>query len=52
VANGSIVDLRFEQPIGQNFTPMALDPGRECPQYITNWELPRRDVLAAPLRSP
>ena len=52
VSNGSIVDLRFENPIGQNFTPMALDPERECPKYVTNWELPRRDVLAAPLRSP
>lgn len=52
VSNGSIVDLRFENPIGQNFTPMSLDAGRECPKYVTNWELPRRDVLAAPLRSP
>jgi inner membrane protein len=52
VSNGSIVDLRFENPIGQNFTPMALDAGRECPKYVTHWEWPRRDVLTAPLRSP
>ena len=52
VSSGSIVDLRFENPIGQNFTPMALEAGRDCPRYLTNWEPPRADVLAAPLRIP
>jgi inner membrane protein len=51
VANGTIVDLRFENPIGQNFTPMALDPAAErCPRYVTHWELPRRDVLEGTAR--
>ena len=47
VANGTIADLRFEHPIGQNFTPMAVDTGSvACPSYVTGWELPRRDVVA------
>ena len=46
VAGGRIADLRFEHPIGQNFTPMAVDAGSAaCPSYVTDWELPRRDVL-------
>ena len=46
VADGRIADLRFEHPIGQNFTPMAVDGGSVgCPSYVTDWELPRRDVL-------
>jgi hypothetical protein len=46
VANGSIADLRFEHPIGQNFTPMAIDSGeRGCPAFVTGWELPRHDVI-------
>jgi len=46
VANGTIADLRFEHPVGQNFTPMAVDSGAAgCPSFVTSWELPRRDVL-------
>lgn len=46
VANGAIVDLRFERPVGQNFTRMAVARGAdECPRYVTSWERPRRDVL-------
>jgi inner membrane protein len=46
VADGRIADLRFEQPIGQNFTPMAVDTGSPaCPTFLTDWEWPRRDVL-------
>ena len=46
VANGSIADLRFEHPIGQNFTPMAVEGGvSRCPSFVTGWELPRHDVL-------
>jgi inner membrane protein len=47
VSHGVIRDLRFEHPIGQNFTPMALDTEHACPSYLTNWELPRSDVLTA-----
>ena len=49
VANGRIADLRFETPIGQNFTSMPLEgstPG--CPAHVTNWEWPRADVLSQP----
>ncbi len=48
VAEGTIADLRFEHPIGQNFTPMAVETGpRGCPAHVTDWQLPRRDVLTA-----
>jgi inner membrane protein len=47
VANGWIADLRFENPIGQNFTPMAIgEAARACPSYLSDWEWPREDVLA------
>jgi inner membrane protein len=47
--NGAIVDLRFENPIGQNFTPMTIDAGRRgCPAYLTDWLAPRADVLGQP----
>jgi inner membrane protein len=53
VANGTISDLRFEHPVGQNFTPMAVETGdRDCPSYVTDWELPRRDVLLPATDSP
>jgi inner membrane protein len=55
VVSGTIMDLRFEHPIGQNFTPMAVgDAGgaRRCPAYLTNWELPRRDVIESPVQRP
>jgi inner membrane protein len=46
LADGVIRDLRFENPIGQNFTPMNIDNGsRACPSYLSDWEPPRRDVL-------
>ena len=46
VANGSIADLRFEHPIGQNFTRMAVETSAHaCPSHVTGWELPRRDVI-------
>ena len=49
VAEGRIVNLRYENPLAQNFTPMALDVGaRRCPSYLTNWEPPRQDILAQP----
>ena len=46
VVNGYILDLRFEHPIGQNFTPTTLNGA--CPSLRTSWEWPRRDVLAYP----
>jgi hypothetical protein len=53
VANGTIADLRFEHPVGQNFTPMAVETGdRGCPSYVTTWELPRREVLMTAGDSP
>jgi inner membrane protein len=46
VANGAIADLRFEHPVGQNFTPMAIGTAAgSCPAYVTSWEPPRRDIL-------
>jgi hypothetical protein len=47
VAGGSIRDLRFELPIGQNFTPMVLDRGASCPSHLTSWTPPRADLLEA-----
>jgi inner membrane protein len=45
--NGQITDLRFETPVGQNFTPMAIgDESHGCPSYGTHWQWPRADVLA------
>ena len=53
VADGMIADLRFEHPVGQNFTPMAIDSGAPgCPSFVTNWERPRRDVLLPAADSP
>ncbi len=49
VAEGRIVDLRYENPLAQNFTPMALEVGApRCPSYLTDWEPPRQDILAQP----
>lgn len=50
---GRIVDLRYENPIAPNFTPMAVDEGaRGCPAYLTEWEWPRRDVIGDPFDRP
>lgn len=51
VADGRIVDLRFETPVGQNFTSMSIDGTPGCPSYVTDWEPPRTDVLASPAGS-
>ena len=45
VDGGRIRDLRFENPVGQNFTTMSLEGGPGCPAYLTNWQPPRADVL-------
>jgi inner membrane protein len=43
--NGRMLDLRFEAPLGQNFTSMAVDGPVGCPRFLTAWEPPRADVL-------
>jgi inner membrane protein len=46
ISGGRILDLRYETPVGQNFTPMIVDSeSAGCPAYLTRWEPPRRDVL-------
>jgi inner membrane protein len=45
VEGGRIRDLRFETPVGQNFTPMSLAAASGCPAYLTAWKAPRTDVL-------
>jgi hypothetical protein len=48
VADGRIVDLRFETPVGQNFTSMSIDgTPAGCPAYLTDWPPPRADVLSS-----
>ena len=48
IRDGTIADLRFDGVRG-NFTAMAV-PGedRACPPAMTNWGIPRADVLASP----
>ena len=44
----AIFDLRFAQRFGQNFTvmPVGRQAGRSgCPPFLTNWSLPRADLL-------
>jgi hypothetical protein len=43
-----IADLRFDNPLGSNFSAMAIAGGSEaeCPSNLTSWEWPRADVLA------
>ena len=45
IEGGRIRDLRFENPVGQNFTPMALGSESSCPGYLTDWVPPRADIL-------
>jgi inner membrane protein len=48
VEDGQIADLRFDNPIGVNFSAMAIAGEGEvgCPSNLTTWEWPRADVLA------
>jgi inner membrane protein len=50
VDDGRIVDLRFDNPLGGNFSAMAVDgDGREgCPSNLPAWRAPRADVLDRP----
>jgi inner membrane protein len=59
MADGWITDARFGGTGRGNFTamPIASEPsGRDCPAHLTDWDLPRADVLlsraAPPSRSP
>jgi hypothetical protein len=45
IEGGRIRDLRFENPLGQNFTPMSLGGGPGCLGYLTDWAPPRADIL-------
>lgn len=47
VDNGVIVDLRFDNPLRNNFSAMDLERvgTRGCPSNVTDWTWPRADVL-------
>jgi hypothetical protein len=46
LSEGAILDLRYETPIAQNFTPMTIDSDlTDCPIFLTSWVPPRADVL-------
>ena len=46
MTTGEIVDLRFGGR-GQNFSAIPLDPRDDrCPRFLTNWAMPRADLLA------
>jgi hypothetical protein len=41
-----LLDLRFENPLSDNFTVMRVDPqSTGCPPNLTKWTPPRLDVL-------
>ena len=43
---GRGADLRYENPMRDNFSAIALAPAAaECPANLTDWEKPRRDLL-------
>jgi hypothetical protein len=49
VRDATIADLRFDSGSRGNFTAMAIPGGnRACPPALTDWALPRADVLAVP----
>jgi inner membrane protein len=53
IADGRIIDLRFETPIGQNFSAMVIDEhARACPTVYTHWMWPRGDVLGSRVDTP
>jgi inner membrane protein len=43
VDQGSISDLRFGQ--GANFSTMSLHMPAACPPHLTNWRMPREDLI-------
>jgi inner membrane protein len=49
IADGLIADARFGGTGRGNFTAMPVPPGTSssvCPEHLTNWGMPRADVLA------
>ena len=51
VRDGWITDARFGGPGRGNFTAMQVandGSGRDCPPHLTDWDLPRADVLLHP----
>jgi inner membrane protein len=49
IRDATIADLRFDSGSRGNFTAMAIPGGnRACPPALTDWALPRADVLAVP----
>lgn len=48
IEDGHIVDLRFDNPIGGNFSALAIGGEGQtgCPSGLTRWKRPRADVLA------
>lgn len=47
IDDGRLVDLRFDNPLGGNFSAIAIGGGRrsDCPSNLTDWVAPRADVL-------
>jgi len=50
VADGRIADLRFDNPLRDNFSAMeiAAPSGGGCPTNVPGWQAPRADVLSPP----
>jgi hypothetical protein len=54
MGNDAIVDYRFGGEGRGNFTSMTLlDPAlaKVCPPHLTNWEMPRADLLGGALEN-
>ncbi|HEY9226822.1 MAG TPA: metal-dependent hydrolase [Gemmatimonadaceae bacterium] len=52
--DGDIADVRFGEPGAGNFSNMQIPApaeGRVCPPHLTNWELPRADLLSPALEN-
>lgn len=46
LAGGRLADLRFENPLRENFTSLDVDPpSPDCPAALTRWEMPRVDLF-------
>lgn len=46
--NDAIVDVRFDNRIGPNFTAMRIAGESGCPPHMTPWTAPRAELLAVP----
>lgn len=48
VTADAILDLRYENPVGANFSLTPLHPSHAvCPEYVPLWTPPRADVLGS-----